>query len=106
MRRIGRALQGIAASVQWFAPLPGAAAKDAAADHPAVKSGDKEALKILARELREAPEFRLEETPADGRILLGHAIEQGIDPLEELVPDLMLVGKVHTIYSAASTGKT
>lgn len=40
------------------------------------------------------------------RVLLGQDIRDGIEPPEELVPDLLLKGKVHSIYSGAGTGKT
>jgi AAA domain len=42
----------------------------------------------------------------DDRILLGRAITQGIEPPKELVPDILLAGKVHSIYSGPGTGKT
>jgi hypothetical protein len=105
MKRVGQRLRGVAASVQSYEPKD-AEPKDDAADHPAVKSGNRDALKALGRELREAPEVETEDPAEDGRILLGRIMKQGIDPPEELVPDILLAGKVHSIYSGASTGKT
>ncbi len=109
MRRVGRLLQGVAASVQWY-EWTDAPEKGDGADHPAVKGGDLDALKALGRELRAAPVLDVEEipdeAPDDGRILLGRVIEHGIEPPAELVEDLLLAGKVHSVYSAASTGKT
>lgn len=41
-----------------------------------------------------------------GRYDLGDAIEQGIEPPEELEPSLLLAGKVHSIYAGAGKGKS
>lgn len=41
-----------------------------------------------------------------GRVLLGRGIEEGIEPPAELEPDVLLRGKVHSIYAAPGTGKT
>ncbi|MDP9438180.1 MAG: AAA family ATPase [Actinomycetota bacterium] len=41
-----------------------------------------------------------------GRVLLGKAMVEGIDPPEELEPGLLLKGKVHHIFAAAGLGKT
>jgi hypothetical protein len=39
-------------------------------------------------------------------IMLGRAIEEGIDPPEELVNEVLLQGKVHQIYAEAGSGKS
>ena len=41
-----------------------------------------------------------------GRVLLARAIEDGIEPPEELEPDTLLRGRVHSIYAGSGTGKT
>ena len=113
MRRVAKALEGVAASVRWFEP-EGAQHKDDGADHPAIVSGDKEALKELGRQLRAAPalepseyeEASEEPEVAPGRTLLGRVMVEGVEPPEELVEDILLASRVHSIYSAASTGKT
>lgn len=55
------------------------------------------------------PEAREESKVATmlaSRIMLGDDIKEGIDPPDELVKDIILAGKVHSIYSAAGMGKT
>jgi hypothetical protein len=37
---------------------------------------------------------------------LAGALERGVDPPEVLVPEVLLAGKVHSIFSAGGTGKT
>jgi hypothetical protein len=37
---------------------------------------------------------------------LAKALEEGVEPPEVLVPEILLAGKVHSIYSAGGTGKT
>lgn len=44
--------------------------------------------------------------PMAGRVPLAKAIEEGVDPPEELEPDILLRGRVHSIYAASGTGKT
>lgn len=53
-----------------------------------------------SRELRESArgQFR--------RADLAAAIEEGVPPPEVLVPEVLLAGKVHSIFSAGGTGKT
>jgi hypothetical protein len=41
-----------------------------------------------------------------GRVDLGKAISQGIDPPDELEPDLLLVGKIHHLFGPSESGKT
>jgi len=41
-----------------------------------------------------------------GRVLLAKGIEEGIEPPEELEPDVLLKGRVHSLYAASGTGKT
>ena len=51
-------------------------------------------------------------TPGDslqqiaGRVLLRDRIERGVEPTEELEPEILLRGRVHSIYGAASSGKS
>jgi hypothetical protein len=40
------------------------------------------------------------------RVYIGRAIEQGIEPPDELIPDVVLVGRVHQVFAAAGTGKS
>jgi hypothetical protein len=41
-----------------------------------------------------------------GRVRLGNAIQNGIEPPEELEHDVILKGKVHVLYAGAGMGKT
>ena len=41
-----------------------------------------------------------------GRVDLGKAISQGIDPPDELEPDLLLDGKIHHFFGPSESGKT
>ena len=41
-----------------------------------------------------------------GRVDLGKAISQGIDPPDELEPDLLLDGKIHHLFGPSESGKT
>jgi KaiC/GvpD/RAD55 family RecA-like ATPase len=41
-----------------------------------------------------------------GRVDLGKAISQGIDPPEELEPDILLKGKIHHLFGPSESGKT
>jgi Bifunctional DNA primase/polymerase, N-terminal/Primase C terminal 1 (PriCT-1)/AAA domain len=41
-----------------------------------------------------------------GRVDLGKAIAQGIDPPDELEPDLLLDGKIHHFFGPSESGKT
>src|SRR5215212_4106072 len=52
---------------------------------------------------------RLKLAPAhrnEGRVMLGLAIQDGIEPPAELVQDILLEGKSHVIYSGPGLGKT
>ena len=44
--------------------------------------------------------------PLAGRALLAKAMEEGIDPPEELERDVILRGRVHWVYAAAGLGKS
>ena len=44
--------------------------------------------------------------PIGVRVPLAKAIEEGVEPPEELEPDILLRGRVHSIYAASGTGKT
>lgn len=96
MGRIAEALGGIAEEVRWF-EWEEAPEKGDAADHPDVDS--------LADSLKLAP--RWSRSPAiPGRMLLGHAIELGVEPPEELLPDMLLAAKAHNFYAPGGVGKT
>lgn len=41
-----------------------------------------------------------------GRFAIHDAIENGVDPPEELLPDMLLAGKAHTIFAPGGAGKT
>ena len=41
-----------------------------------------------------------------GRVDLGKAISQGIDPPDELEPDVLLDGKIHHLFGPSESGKT
>jgi hypothetical protein len=41
-----------------------------------------------------------------GRVRLGKAMENGVEPPEELEPEILLKGKVHQVFAAAGFGKT
>ena len=109
--RLVCALRGVAASLQlyeWTDPQESVKGPDAA-DHPAVRSGDREEVKALVRQLRDAPEANVDQDKVPAlrdRVLLGKIMREGVEPPEELVQDVLLAGKVHSLYSAASTGKT
>ena len=60
----------------------------------------------LRRLIDEEPEWRPPEELDDGRVLLADAIRDGVDPPAVLVPDVLLEGKAHAIYSGAGIGKT
>lgn len=40
------------------------------------------------------------------RVLLGRGMMEGIEPPEEMEPDILLRGKVHSLYAAPGAGKT
>jgi RecA/RadA recombinase len=40
------------------------------------------------------------------RVLLAEAIEMGVDPPDELEPDVLIRGAVHWVYAPAASGKT
>ena len=60
----------------------------------------------LRRLIDETPEWRPPEERDDGRILLASAIRDGVEPPAVLVPDVLLEGKAHAIYSGPGIGKT
>src|SRR3954452_886097 len=64
MERVAHSLKGIASSVTFF-QWEGAPDKADAADHPAILSGDEDALQDLLKELREAPEWEDRESLKD-----------------------------------------
>jgi AAA domain len=120
MARVGERLQGIAAMVRLY-NWPEAKEKgDDAADHPAVKSGDEEALDRLLNDLCGAPAYTLPDLDANGsteagfgdnkllrdRVLLGKGLAEGIEPPEELESGVLLKGKVHQVYAGPGSGKT
>ena len=60
----------------------------------------------LRRLIDETPEWRPPEERDDGRVLLASAIRDGVEPPAVLVPDVLLEGKAHAIYSGPGIGKT
>ncbi len=52
-----------------------------------------------------APDPRINPLLA-GRMLLGEALENGVEPPEEQEPGILLRGKVHHVFAAAGLGKT
>lgn len=110
MARIAKHLEGIAAKVRLYT-WHDAPEKGDAADHPAVKSGNEKAVGILLNDLSGAPEYTEPEPVASTtrtfeRVDLAGALERGVDPPGVLIPELLLAGKVHCVYSAGGTGKT
>ncbi len=71
MRRVAERLQGIASSVRWFEwKGPAGITGPDAADHPAVQSGDRVALRELGEELAKAPAWEPPEAKPDPEDLL------------------------------------
>jgi hypothetical protein len=96
MGRVAEGLVDVAAELLWY-EWPDAPEKGDAADLPT------SALDIT--ELEAAP--RWSRAPAiEGRVLLGRAITNGIDPPTELLPDILLAGKAHNIFAPGGVGKT
>lgn len=94
MGRVAEGLADVAAELRWY-EWPEAPAKGDAADHPSID----------ITELEASP--RWSKSPAiEGRVLLGRAIENGIDPPTELLPDILLAGKAHNIFAPGGVGKT
>lgn len=94
MGRVAEGLSDVAAELLWY-EWPEAPDKGDAADHPSID----------VTELEAAP--RWSKSPAiEGRVLLGRAIENGIDPPTELLPDILLAGKAHNIFAPGGVGKT
>lgn len=101
MGRVAEGLVGVAREIRWF-EWPGATPKDDAADHPTIRNGGSDKL---MRELSEASLWS--KPPAiPGRVFLGDLIENGIEPPEELLKDILLAGKAHNIYAPGGVGKT
>lgn len=65
-----------------------------------------ETLADTAEMLEDARPTGNGDSEASGRVLLGRGMEDGIEPPEEQEPDVLLRGKVHSIYAAPGTGKT
>lgn len=94
MGRVADGLSDVAAELLWY-EWEDAPDKGDAADHPGPR----------IEELQAAP--RWSRAPAiEGRVLLGRAIQNGIDPPTELLPDVLLAGKAHNIFSPGGVGKT
>lgn len=94
MGRVAEGLSDVAAELLWY-EWPEAPDKGDAADHPSVD----------ITELEAAP--RWSRSPAiEGRVLLGRAIMNGVDPPTELLPDILLAGKAHNIFAPGGVGKT
>jgi hypothetical protein len=60
----------------------------------------------LRRLIAEEPEWSPPEERDDGRVLLGRAIRDGLEPPVAIVEDVILEAKAHAIYSAGGLGKT
>jgi hypothetical protein len=60
----------------------------------------------LRRLAREEPEWTPPEERDDGRVMLEQLLREGVEPPAELVPDLLLEGKAHSIYGGPELGKT
>lgn len=97
MGRIAEALSGIAEEVRWF-EWEDAPEKGDAADHPDIDS--------LADSLKLAP--RWSRPPAiEGLVTnMGDVIRRGVEPPEELLPDILLKAKAHNVYAPGGVGKT
>ena len=94
MGRVAEGLADVAAELLWY-EWAEAPEKGDAADHPGPE----------ITELTAAP--RWSRAPAiEGRVLLGRAILNGIDPPTELLPDVLLAGKAHNIFAPGGVGKT
>ena len=94
MGRVAEGLVDVAAELLWY-EWAEAPEKGDAADHPGPE----------ITELEAAP--RWSRAPAiEGRVLLGRAILNGIDPPTELLPDILLAGKAHNIFAPGGVGKT
>jgi hypothetical protein len=98
MGRIAQALEGVAAEVRWF-DWEDAPEKGDAADYPSLDSE-------LAGKLKLAP--RYSKPPIiEGLVTnMGDVIRLGVDPPEELLPDILLEAKAHNIYAPGGVGKT
>ncbi len=108
MERMAEALQGVAASVQWYT-WRDAPEKGDAADHQAVQSRDEKALDSLLNDLLGARKWepKRDVNPLlAGRVLLGEGMEHGFEPPEELEAGVLLKGRVHQIFSGPWTGKS
>lgn len=115
MQQVAEALHGVAAEVLVYT-WDEAPEKGDAADHPAVRSRDPKAVDRLLTDLEGSPRWKPaprsraagyeQREDLAGRVLLARAIEEGIEPPVELEPDVLLRGRVHSIYAASGTGKT
>lgn len=104
MGRIAEALIGVASEVRWF-EWEGAPEKGDAADHPGTRDAAEFVRGGLLHQLLSAE--RWSRPPAiEGRMLVGQAIEKGVEPPEELLPDILLSAKAHNIYAPGGVGKT
>jgi hypothetical protein len=52
------------------------------------------------------PSGKADAPPLAGRVRLAKGIEEGIEPPEELEPDVLLKGRVHSVYGGSGVGKT
>lgn len=99
MGRVADALKDVASEIRWF-EWEDAPEKGDAADHPALESRE------LAELLKLSP--RWSRLPAiEGLVTnMGDVIRRGVDPPEELLPDILLKGKAHNVYAPGGVGKT
>lgn len=111
MGAVAEALDGISAEVRWYEWREGPDdVKGAdAADHPAILSGNTNAVDRLLTDLLSAPRWTPPK-PANpllqSRVLLGEGIERGFEDPEELESGILLKGRVHQIFSGAGMGKS
>jgi len=99
---VARSLYGRATSVKVL-ELPGVPTDGGDLSDWADAGGVADELRQL---IDEAPEWRPPEERDDGRVLLAGAIRDGVEPPAVLVPDVLLEGKAHAVYSGPGNGKT
>jgi hypothetical protein len=100
--QVARSLYGKAASVKIL-ELPGLREGGDLSDW--LESAKQGAVE-LRRQIVGAEKWTPPEERDDGRVLLGRAICEGVEPPAELVEDVILEGKAHAIYAGAGIGKT
>ena len=106
MERMAEALNGVATEILIYT-WDEAPEKGDAADHPAIRRGDRKACDRLLTDLESAPRWEpTKPRSLQGRVLLGQGIAGELEPPDELEPGILLRGKVHSLYAGPGTGKT